>query len=300
LDDTPGGDEPLLCAVKVITPRTETATWEAMRGRTDIEHKVLTHFSGSGLFVPVIEVRYDELKQTAVLVTEYMSGGTWADRTKKLATEKSPEMWFAEVQSLTEGAVRVANGLQLMHDQNLLHGDIKPGNLFCNGEGSTYVGDCGTVRRITNETDPALNAAGLGAVEPIGRSIFGTVGYVAPELIYGDGCTRGQSDVFALCASLYCVLSKQRAYSDYSKMESMARLRHNGRALIPPPPPMENLNNPLTRSEFEKANPQMHAFCAGLAEIVRKGMAFFERDRQTNAAVLAEELKNLLETVKPH
>uniref|UniRef100_A0A4W4DMQ4 Serine/threonine-protein kinase PLK n=1 Tax=Electrophorus electricus TaxID=8005 RepID=A0A4W4DMQ4_ELEEL len=98
---------------------------------------------------------------------------------------------------LTEPEVRyylrqVVSGLKYLHDQEILHRDLKLGNFFINEVMDLKIGDFGL-------------AAKLEPVENRRRTICGTPNYLSPEVLnkQGHGC---ESDVWALGCVMYTML----------------------------------------------------------------------------------------------
>jgi hypothetical protein len=103
--------------------------------------------------------------------------------------------------------MQVANALQYMHGQEppLFHRDIKPANIRITPKGQAMLVDFGLVKVF----DPFLKTT-VGA-----RAI--TPGYAPPEQ-YGQGKTDARTDIYALGATLYNLLT------GYEPMESVVRL----------------------------------------------------------------------------
>ncbi|XP_065119636.1 serine/threonine-protein kinase PLK2 [Paramisgurnus dabryanus] len=98
---------------------------------------------------------------------------------------------------LTEPEVRyylrqIVSGLKYLHEQEILHRDLKLGNFFINESMDLKVGDFGL-------------AAKLEPVENRRRTICGTPNYLSPEVLnkQGHGC---ESDVWALGCVMYTML----------------------------------------------------------------------------------------------
>lgn len=111
-----------------------------------------------------------------------------------------------ELVELTQGPInenqaiswiqQVADALKYLHEQNppVIHRDIKPANIILSGNGSITLVDFG----LSKLHDPLLKTT-LGA--------FGvSPGYSPPEQ-YGRGKTDVRSDIYALGATLYCLLT---------------------------------------------------------------------------------------------
>ena len=94
--------------------------------------------------------------------------------------------------------IQVCDALIYLHSQNppVIHRDIKPGNIKITPDGRAILVDFG----ISKVYDPTLSTTvGARAVTP---------GYSPPEQ-YGKGATDARSDMYALGATLYHLLTGQ-------------------------------------------------------------------------------------------
>jgi serine/threonine protein kinase len=103
--------------------------------------------------------------------------------------------------------------------QNIIHLDIKPANLIVDKSGAVWLVDFGTAKapRAGAAASPPAGAAGLKK-----SSIFGTIGYAAPEQAAGN--PEARSDVYALAATLYHLATDDDPGPHPGKFPHLSRL----------------------------------------------------------------------------
>ena len=89
---------------------------------------------------------------------------------------------------------QVASALQYIHDQRLIHRDVKPENMLLGSHDEVLLSDFGLVM-LTPQTLPS------GATEPMEQSLAGTTPYLAPEQLRGKA--HPASDQYALGVVVY-------------------------------------------------------------------------------------------------
>ncbi len=62
------------------------------------------------------------------------------------------------------------DGFEYLHKNGIIHRDIKPENILLNDDFNVKICDFGAARNLTDEYDP--------------RDIFGTIEYMAPEVVH--------------------------------------------------------------------------------------------------------------------
>lgn len=115
----------------------------------------------------------------------------------------------AEVQVLDIG-IQIAEGLQAAFEGNLIHRDIKPGNILFASSKLAKIVDFGLARALSEEAQEA-------------GEIWGTPFYVAPEKL--DGRPEDfRSDIYSLGATLFHALAGRPPFD--AKTASMVVLKH--------------------------------------------------------------------------
>src|SRR5229473_2304778 len=129
---------------------------------------------------------------TPFLVMEYVAGKTLEDQLDP-ATLTLPRAcaWAADL----------AGALALAHRAGIIHGDVKPGNIFVTAEYKVKLGDFGIARFASQ-----ISGSGL---------LMGTPAYLAPEQIQGEP-QDPRSDQFALGIVVYQMVSGVKPFDGSS------------------------------------------------------------------------------------
>jgi eukaryotic-like serine/threonine-protein kinase len=115
-------------------------------------------------------------------------------------------------------ACEVADGLDYAHHQNVVHRDIKPGNILLSGVATgrihAMVADFGIARAIQEAGDLKLTQTG---------SSLGTPAYMSPEQSFGERTIDGRSDQYSLACVLYEMLIGEIPFSGPTAMAVLGR-----------------------------------------------------------------------------
>lgn len=189
-------------------------------------------------------------------IMEHLHGVELSD----LVPERSP-LPADEVVAIMQ---KTCAGVSAAHKNGLIHRDLKPSNIFLakNSDGSEIVKvlDFG-IAKVHNDE-------GLSRLTQTG-SIVGTIGYISPELITGEGQPSEQSDVYSLGGILYFMLTNDNAYDGPSTRSILFK------QLTEPP-------EPLNFDQF--------GYPASFKEVVLKAMAISPADRYKTVDELAQAL----------
>jgi CheY-like chemotaxis protein len=146
--------------------------------------------------VAVYDVR--DAADAAYIVMELVDGlslGALLRSTKRLGAERTAPLVAA-----------LASALAVAHSLNLVHRDVKPGNVLLGLDGSIKLTDFG----IASSLSSRMRGSG-----------FGTPGYVPPEGVRGQGID-GSGDLFALGAIAYRCLAGHPAVTGETPSEILA------------------------------------------------------------------------------
>lgn len=142
------------------------------------------------------------------LAMELVEGTDLGVLVEKWDVERPPDR-FARVERILRG---LCAGLQYVHEQGLVHRDLKPGNVLIGRDGVPKIADFGVVkdsRAVTTQ----LTMAG---------KLVGTVAFMAPEQITGEQ-VDARADLYALGAVLYVMLTGKRPIEAQSVAGYLAR-----------------------------------------------------------------------------
>uniref|UniRef100_A0A453DLH0 non-specific serine/threonine protein kinase n=1 Tax=Aegilops tauschii subsp. strangulata TaxID=200361 RepID=A0A453DLH0_AEGTS len=94
----------------------------------------------------------------------------------------------------------ICEGLQYLHDNRIIHLDLKPANILLTNDMVPKITDFGLSRRLDENQSQVLT-----------KNISGTMGYLAPERYEGSGITR-RGDLYSLGIIIMEILTGQRGH----------------------------------------------------------------------------------------
>jgi serine/threonine-protein kinase len=152
----------------------------------------------------------------------FISGGSLEERLDR---------WGAlDLQQVIAIFKQVAGGLDVLHENGLIHRDLKPGNILVDERGTPFIADFGLAKDHQNE----------GTVLTRPGQALGSMDYMAPEQIRGEDVGPA-TDVYALACMLTELLTGKPPFADQIGMRIMwAHLQD-------PPPHPSDMNAALPR-----------------------------------------------------
>jgi serine/threonine-protein kinase len=190
------------------------------------------------------------------VVMAYVDGESLAER---LAAGPLP------VADAVEIIIQVAAGLEAVHQEGILHRDVKPGNILLGTDGRRLLSDFG----LAHLPDSSLTATG---------AILGTPAFMAPEQAAPElGATSPRSDQYSLAAVLYRCLAGRTPFEG-STPQVLAKLVRDE------PPPLASLAPSVDPA---------------LAAIVHRAMARDPAHRFESVAAFRRALEGWVARTKP-
>ncbi|QVL32597.1 serine/threonine protein kinase [Telmatocola sphagniphila] len=201
----------------------------------------------------VIAYDADQQGDSHFFVMEYVEGINLFELVKKSGA--------LPVASACEYILQAAMGLQHAYERGMVHRDIKPANLLLNKTGTVKILDMGLARidTATSADETRLTTEGI---------TFGTPDFISPEQCRNPRDVDIRSDIYALAASLYYLLTGSPMYPTGTPAQKM--IAHN----TEPIPTVDRIDMP-----------------AGLPEIITKALAKDPALRYQTPVEFAEALK---------
>jgi eukaryotic-like serine/threonine-protein kinase len=162
----------------------------------------------------------------------------------------------------------VAEAVEYAHGQGVIHRDLKPSNILVDAGRGPVVVDFGMakVRKVTTDTGQSTGTRS--------GTILGTPAFMPPEQTGTDlSATGPYSDVYALGAVLYALLTGRPPYDEGNTLDTIMKVRSPD-----PPPPIHRLRADVP---------------AELAQMCMKCLEKPPERRYPTALALAEALRAL-------
>jgi serine/threonine-protein kinase len=177
------GPDGVVVALKVV--KAELARDEVFRRRFEREAGAAARVNHTNV-VPVLGT--GEHDGVPYLAQQFITGGSLEDKIKRETR--------LDLRVTVDLCTQVADGLDALHAEGLIHRDVKPGNILLDGEGKAFITDFGLMK---DREASVLTRPGQA---------MGSMDYMAPEQIRGEEVTA-QSDVYALgCVMIECLTGK--------------------------------------------------------------------------------------------
>lgn len=167
------------------------------REKFKLEAQTLMRLRHNPVVVDILDYFYQN--NTAYLVMEFLDGDDLRKMARKNGGKLDPEF-------TKQVFVTIASSLMEVHNLNILHRDISPENIIVTRDGQIKLIDFGAARNYVSTQNK-------------GMSILLKVGFAPPEQYDSKGCQGPWSDIYALCATFYNLVSGK------ALMDAMFRYR---------------------------------------------------------------------------
>ena len=155
--------------------------------------------------------------ETVYMVMNYLEGGTLQDFIITAREQKKPKVFReSTIRSLFDEILR---GLRIVHQQKMLHLDIKPANVFVTDDDRAVLIDFGAAREVLSKEGNFT------------RPMY-TPGFAAPEMYRRDTTMGPWTDIYAIGACIYASMQGYPPNDAPQRLEkdrlSMALSRQRG------------------------------------------------------------------------
>ena len=172
----------------------------------------------------------------------------------------------------------VASTLHYAHERGVVHRDVKPSNILLGAHGTVVVADFGVAH--------AVQTAGEERLTAIGHSV-GTPTYMSPEQASGEEDVDARSDVYALGAMAYEMLSGRPPFEGGSMAALLTKkLTQTAPSLDEVPPEVRRMVQRALETERDKRHASAREFADTVVELLTPRAAATQTVRADGIVVL--------------
>lgn len=106
---------------------------------------------------------------------------------------------------------QIISGVHYLHQNRIIHRDLKLGNLFLNDDLTVKIGDFGLAAKIEYDGERK-------------KTLCGTPNYIAPEILYKKGHSF-EVDIWSIGCIMYTLLVGKPPFETSSLKETYARIK---------------------------------------------------------------------------
>lgn len=180
-----------------------------------------------------------------------------------------------ELKSAVSIAIQVTDALAYAHSKNIIHRDIKAGNVMVTPAGQVKILDFGLAKLLEDEYADSHSGSDRTEITELGIP-YGTATYAAPEQARGERADA-RSDIFSTGVLLYEMLTGIWAFQGKTVID----VRHQ--VLYGTPKPLTEMR----REPFPEV----------LQKIVDRALAKEQKDRYQKIAEMRDELRAVLQGI---
>jgi len=177
-----------------------------------------------------------------------------------------------EVKSALSIAIQVTDALAYAHSKNIIHRDVKAGNIMVSEGGQVKVLDFGLAKLMEDEMASAQGKGDRSDLTELGIP-YGTATYAAPEQAKGERADH-RSDIFSTGVLLYEMLAGIWAFQGKTVVDVRHQVLHGT------PKPIGDQRKEAVPAELQR--------------VVDKALAKDPRDRYQKIAQMRDDLRSVL------
>lgn len=141
------------------------------------------------------------------IVMEWLSGETLSNLLARITARRIALDKAIEIVRCT------ARGLAHAHELGMVHGDVKPSNIFLTNSRAVKILDFGSSGTTTSDDPSAGDGERNDGERSDGERNWATRAYASPEVLQGEA-PQPHDDVFALGVTAWCLLAGDRPFGE--------------------------------------------------------------------------------------
>jgi serine/threonine protein kinase len=145
------------------------------------------------------------------IILEFVEGGSLYHTMKQFGGAFPEKLAAVYAEGILEG-------LQFIHERNIIHCDLKAANILTTKTGAVKLGDFGVSKEFSFEN--------------MDTSVAGTPNWMAPEIIELKGATTA-SDIWSLGCTVIELLTGKPPYADCNPMTALFRIVEDDMPALP-------------------------------------------------------------------
>src|SRR5580704_9657281 len=129
------------------------------------------------------------------------------------------------LETLLDYAMQIAAALEIAHQNEIVHRDVKPSNIFVTSQGEVKLADFGLAKRAMRDSTLIGEGPTISGQITERGAIVGTVAYMSPEQAQ-DKDIDARSDIFSFGIVLYEMATGKRAFLGESPVSIIGAILH--------------------------------------------------------------------------
>ncbi len=208
-----------LVAIKLLGEQTKHDT--GIRARFQLEARAGMQFDHPKL-VKTLELGtlQDLYGDTEYMVMELVQGVTLLEG---INFSNGPLKWDAAADVICQAA----DGLAYLHENNMVHRDVKPDNILIEVDGNSKLLDFGLTLADQGAFEEEFSLAMI-----FGHDCLGTADYIPPEQSLDSLNVDHRADIYSLGCTLYTALTAKRPFPGLKRPETVKAHRTQPRPLV--------------------------------------------------------------------
>jgi mitogen-activated protein kinase kinase kinase len=165
----------------------------------------------------IVQYLYSSLDDEYLnIFLEYVPGGSVTALLRNYGAFEEP---------LVKNFVRqILQGLDYLHERNIIHRDIKGANILVDNKGGIKISDFGISKKVED---------GMGAGNRMHRpSLQGSVFWMAPEVVKQSGHTR-KADIWSVGCLVVEMLTGEHPWATLTQMQAIFKIGSSAKPAIP-------------------------------------------------------------------